>query len=103
GDLRIPPAGVMHAATGARRPRLIAAAVQHHGGRGRRLAVLAPQTALAERLHLGVARRDPLRADALAEPLEVRRADRHPGQLAQVLAGVLERGGPAGLADRLLQ
>ena len=45
----------------------------------------------------------PLAADPFRQALQVRRAHGHLRQLAQILAGVLERDGLTGLPDRLTQ
>ena len=103
GHLDLLPGRVGHAPAGALGPRLIAAAVEHHGGDGRRPGVAPRQPMLAVLLHLGVAGVPPLAADPLAEPLEVARADRQLGQGLQVVAGLAERGGAGRLPHRLAE
>src|SRR5262249_15758999 len=65
-----------------------------------RPGVAPRQPMLAVPLHLGVARVAPLAADPLTQPLQVTGADRHLGQLPQVVAGLAERGGAGRLAHR---
>lgn len=84
-------------------PRLIAAAVEHHGGDRRRPGVVPRQLMLTIPLDLGVAGVPPLGADPLGEPPQVTRADRQLGQGRQVVAGLAEGGGAGRLPHRLAE